>query len=137
MIKVSLRDDSNKKSPFRKNEEMKEDLLSAESIKFSIEIVRYYKWLVNTHNETVLSKQILRSGTSIGANIHEAKYAASRQDFIAKLQIALKEASETEYWLIVLSNCEYLPEGFQNLKKQLLQIKRILISSIKTAKSKI
>ena len=71
--------------------------LSEQSIAFSIDIVNYYKWLISEKKEFVLSKQILRSGTSIGANIHEANFAVSNPDFISKMQIALKETSETEF----------------------------------------
>ena len=76
--------------------------LAQYSVKFSIRVVEYYKWLTENKREFVMSKQILRSRTSIGANIHEAEYAVSRPDFRNKLQIAAKEANETEYWLIIL-----------------------------------
>lgn len=82
-----------------------------------------------------MSKQLLRSGTSIGANIHEANFAVSKADFITKMQIALKEASETEYWLIVLEKTEYLPEQFYVLKSMCNSIKRMLISTLNTAKN--
>lgn len=81
---------------------MKDNELVKYSIDLAIDVVEYYKWLVDIKKEFVMSKQILRSGTSVGANIHEAQYAVSKADFISKMQIALKEASETEYWLIVL-----------------------------------
>ena len=81
--------------------------LSEQSISFSIDIVNFYKWLCSEKREFVLSNQILRSATSIGANIHEANFAVSKADFISKMQIALKETSETEYWLIVLERTEY------------------------------
>jgi four helix bundle protein len=76
----------------------KDGQLVQQSIQFSIELVGFYKWLCYEKHEYVLSRQVLKSGTSIGANIHEAIYGASRADFAAKLQISLKEASETEYW---------------------------------------
>lgn len=116
---------------------MEEGKLAKKSIDFAIEIVAFYEWLTKEAKEYVMSKQLLRSGTSIGANIHEANYAASRADFIAKLQIALKEASETEYWITVLERCGYVPVEFSNTIEKLLEIKRMLISSIKTAKQKI
>ena len=87
------------------------------SIDFAIRIVEYYKWLVAEKKEYVMSKQILRSGTSIGANVHEAKYAASRPDFRSKLKIAAEEANETQYWLIVLERTGYFDSSFDDLKK--------------------
>jgi four helix bundle protein len=108
--------------------------LSEQSIAFSIDIANYYKWLSNIKREPVLSKQILRSGTSIGANIHEANFAVSKPDFIAKMQIALKETSETEYWLIVLEKTEYLPPEFCHLKEECNSLKRMLISTLNTSK---
>lgn len=95
---------------------MKESELIKQSLEFSVSIVNYYKWLSYEMKEYVISKQILRSGTSIGANIHEAKYAVSKADFINKMHISLKEASETEYWLIVLESTGYLLEENTILK---------------------
>ena len=108
--------------------------LSEQSIAFSIDIINYYKWLTTEKKEFVLSKQILRSGTSIGANIHEANFAVSKPDFISKMQIALKETSETEYWLIVLEKTDYLPSEFSGLKEKCNSLKRMLISTLNTAK---
>lgn len=108
--------------------------LAEQSIAFSIDIVNYYKWLTTQKHEYILSKQILRSATSVGANIHEANFAVSRADFVAKMQIALKEASETEYWLIVLEKTEYLPFEYAGLKNQCNSLKRMLISTLNTAK---
>lgn len=79
---------------------MEEGEIKRQSIEFSIDLVEYYKWLVYQKNEYVISKQLLRSGTSIGANVHEGQYAISKADFISKYYISLKEASETKYWLI-------------------------------------
>jgi four helix bundle protein len=98
--------------------------LVEQSINFSILIISYYKWLCNVKKEYVMSKQLLRSGTSIGANVHEACYAISRADFINKMQIALKEASETEYWLIILEQTGYHDEEFLALKTQCISIKK-------------
>ena len=75
---------------------------------FALRIVKMYRWLVDERHELVMSKQVLRSGTSIGANIAEAKYAASKADFINKYSIALKETSETLYWLELLQDSNYL-----------------------------
>lgn len=110
--------------------------LSQLSIRFSIIIVEHYKWLAYERKEYVMSKQLLRSGTSIGANIHEGNYGSSRVDFINKLQIALKEAAETEYWLIILNNTGYYHTDLNEINDMLMSIKRLLIASIRTAKSK-
>ena len=99
-------------------------------------IVKLYRYLVKTKHETVLSKQILRSGTSIGANINEAQYGNSKADFIAKLHIALKETAETEYWLHILEKSDYLDQNMaSSMLNDCLEIKRILIASINTAKT--
>ena len=114
---------------------MKENLLIDKSIDFGARIVKLHRDHVNAKHETVLSKQILRSGTSIGANINEAQYGSSKADFIAKLHIALKKAAETEYWLRLLVKSEYLDEQTaSSLLNDCLAIKRILIASINTAK---
>ena len=116
---------------------MKENILIDKSIDFGARIVKLYRYLVKTKQETVLSKQILRSGTSIGANINEAQYGNSRADFIAKLHIALKETAETEYWLHILQKSDYLDDNMSaSLLNDCLEIKRILIASINTAKEK-
>lgn len=109
-------------------------ILAGESIRFSVEIVNYCKWLTNEKSEYVLSKQLLRSGTSIGANIHEANYAISRADFIAKMQIALKEAAETEYWITILKQTGYFENHHEKICEDLRSIKRMLIATLKTAK---
>ncbi len=105
------------------------------SIDFGARIVKLHRYLVQTKHETVLSKQILRSGTSIGANVNEAQYGNSKADFIAKLHIALKETAETEYWLNLLKKSDYLDEDMAaSVLNDCLEIKRMLISSINTAK---
>ena len=115
---------------------MKSNILIDKSIDFGARIVRLHTWLSKTKHETVLSKQILRSGTSIGANINEAQYGNSKADFIAKLHIALKETAETEYWLHILEKSEILEANMaESILKDCLEIKRILIASINTAKS--
>ncbi len=108
--------------------------LSRYSIDLSVNMVEYYKWLVSEKREYVMSRQILRSGTSIGANIHEAYYAVSKADFIAKMHIALKEASETEYWLIVLEKTGFFNERFHMVKEQCQSLKRMLIATLNTSK---
>lgn len=108
--------------------------LSRYSIDLAVNMVAYYKWLTGEKKEFVMAKQILRSGTSIGANIHEAYYAVSKPDFIAKMQIALKETSETEYWLIVLERAGYWNEKFVDIISQCLSLKRMLIATLNTTK---
>lgn len=112
---------------------MKENILIDKSIDFGARIVKLHRYLVQTKHEAVLSKQILRSGTSIGANVNEAQYGNSKADFIAKLHIALKETAETEYWLNLLKKSDYLDENMAaSVLNDCLEIKRILISSINT-----
>ena len=114
---------------------MKDNLLVDKSIVFASRIIKLYQYLVKTKKETVISKQIIRSGTSIGANINEANYGQSKADFISKMHIALKETAETEYWLKLLIMSDYLTENMgKSLLNDCLEIKRILISSINTAK---
>ncbi len=113
----------------------KDSIAKQKSIDFSVRIVRLYKYLCHEHKEFVLSKQILRSGTSIGANIAEALYGSSRNDFVAKLQIAEKEASETLYWLELLNKCDYLSNDlYRSLSSDCSEIISILAASIKSAK---
>ena len=101
------------------------------SLDFAIRIVEYYKWLVTVKREYVMSKQILRSGTSIGANVHESKFASSRPDFRGKLKIAAKEANETQYWLIVLEKTGYFDPSFNDLKKNVESLIKILTAILK------
>ena len=114
---------------------MAESKLRTLSIDFAVQILKLVKALKNQH-ETIVSNQIGRAGTSIGANIHEAQYAHGKPDFIAKLQIALKEASETSYWLELLLKTNYIDEAkYQELNNNCSQIRVMLIKSINTAKS--
>ena len=102
---------------------------------FAVDIVNTAAALKESKVGAVLINQMLRSGTSIGANIHEANYAASRADFINKLQIALKECYETEYWISLLKDTNNLSEtSFNDLYAQCSKLRRLLISSITTAK---
>lgn len=117
------------------DDDMKENILIDKSVDFGARIVKLHRYLVKTKHEAVLSKQIFRSGTSIGANINEAQYGNSKADFIAKLHIALKETAETEYWLQILRKSDYLDENMAaSMMNDCLEIKRILIASINTAK---
>ena len=109
--------------------------LLEKSIRFASRIVKLYQYLLKEKHESIISKQIIRSGTSIGANANEAIYGISKADFIAKLQISLKETAETEYWLRLLVLSEYITEAEgDSLINDCLEIKRILISSLNTAK---
>ena len=110
--------------------------ICVQSKAFALRMVRLYRYLTESKKEFVLSKQILRSGTGIGANVHEATQAQSRADFISKQSIALKEASETEYWLQLLieSSLVSKKQG-EDLMHDLVSILRMLTASIKTAKS--
>ena len=110
-------------------------VLAEKSLDFAVRIVKFYKYLCDEKKEYVLSKQILRSGISIGANIRESKNAQSSADFTSKLNIALKEADETEYWLEVLTKSEIInPPQVEKLTADLKEIIAMLVSSIKTCK---
>ena len=115
---------------------MKENLLIDKSIAFAARIVKLNQYLTKNKKETVISKQIIRSGTSIGANINEANYGQSKADFVSKMHIALKETAETEYWLRLLILSEYIleKEG-ESLLNDCLEIKRILVATLNTAKN--
>ena len=114
---------------------MRDDKLSVLSMRFSVEIIRLTQWL-QSKRENIISNQIGRSGTSIGANIREAQYAHSKHDFIAKLQISLKEANETGYWLDLLHQTAFLSdEEHKRLSRACGEIRVLLIHSINTAKS--
>lgn len=103
---------------------------------FALRIVRLNRYLCDEKHEYVLSKQILRSGTSIGANLAESEYASSRKDFLAKIHIALKECSETLYWLDLLHDSGYLSDAeYTSLFSDGLDIRNILIASAKTLRS--
>lgn len=112
---------------------MKSNLILDKTFEFALDIVQAYKDLVEEKREYVLSKQLLRSGASIGANIREANLAISKKEFIAKAQIALKEASETEYWLQLLVKSSYISTETPLISKA-NEIIRILTSIIKTSK---
>ena len=113
---------------------MKENKLAALSMEFSVDIINLTKYLKSNH-ESIISNQIGRSGTSIGANIREAQYAHGKADFIAKLQIALKEANETGYWLELLFKTNYMSEEeYKVLDSACTSLRVMLIASINTAK---
>ena len=113
---------------------MKENKLTELSMEFSVDIINLVKHLKSNH-ESVISNQIGRSGTSIGANIFEAQYAQGKKDFISKLEIALKEASETGYWLELLYRTEYIDEPtFKSLSSKCTTLRVMQIASCKTTK---
>ncbi len=111
----------------------KSNLIVDKSFDFALRIIKLYRYLVEEKKEYVLSKQVLRSGTSIGANIHEAVEAQSKADFIHKMSISLKEARETEYWLKLLIASEYI-DNSGNILEDIKELIKILTSIIKTSK---
>ena len=114
---------------------MKENIVKAKSFDFGLRIVKLYQYLVSNKKEYVLSKQLLRSGTAIGALIREAEQAQSKADFIHKLSISLKEANESEYWLELLYKSSYLKEPeYNSMVGELKEILKLLTSIIKTSK---
>ena len=118
---------------------MKNDnMVESKSFDFAVRIVNLCKFLANERKEFILSKQLLRSGTSIGANICESQKAQSTPDFISKLYVALKEANETYYWLRLLYKTDYLTEAeFQSLQTDINEIISLLMSITKSVKNKI
>ena len=114
---------------------MKENNLILEKSKaFAVRSVNLYKYLTEQKHEAVLSKQLVRSGTSIGANVKEAIRGQSKADFRSKMNIALKEASETEYWLEILFETDYLSETqFESMHKDTVELIKILISIVKSS----
>ena len=115
---------------------MANNAILKKSKEFAVRIIRLYKHLSSEKNEYVLSKQILRSGTSIGANVREAVVAQSKREFISKMNIALKEASETEYWLELLHETEYLTNiQFDSIYPDCQELNKLLTSILKTANS--
>ena len=112
----------------------KESPLKSKSYSFAVRIVRLSQFMVREHKEFVLSKQVLRSGTAIGALIREAEYGISKPDFRNKMSIGLKEANETEYWLSILKDTEYINEKlFQSLSVECIELIKMLVSTVKTS----
>ena len=113
---------------------MSDSKLKNLSMEFSVDIIELVKHLKSV-KESIISNQIGRSGTSIGANIHEAQYAQGKKDFISKLEIALKEASETGYWLELLYRTKYIDEqAFKDISSKCTSLRAMLIASCRTAK---
>lgn len=114
---------------------MKENVVKNKSFAFALRIIKAYQYLCEQKKEYILSKQLLRSGTSIGAMVREAEHAESNADFIHKMSIALKEANETEYWLELLEKSNYLDEKASNsIRNDIEEILKLLTSILKTAK---
>jgi four helix bundle protein len=112
-----------------------ENIIEDKSFRFAIRIVNLYKYLCRTKKEFVLSKQLLRAGTSIGANVAESQQAQSRADFIAKLSIALKETSETKYWLRLLKATDYLTdEESRSIYADCIELEKLLVTILKSTK---
>ena len=109
-------------------------VLEEKSLKFAIRIVNLYKYLIDEKKEFVMSKQVLRSGTSIVANIAEAQYAQSKADFLTKMHISLKEASETKFWLKLLYSTSYINDSHTSIMNDCDELLKILTSTCKTTK---
>ena len=116
---------------------MREDNIVAEkSMEFAVRVVKLYGYLCEEKREYVMSKQLLKSGTSIGANVKEAICAQSRKDFVSKMSIALKEASETEYWLELLSKTSHLTdEQYQSLQRDCGELAKMLTAIVRSTKA--
>ena len=117
---------------------MAESILSEKSLEFAAQTVKFCVRVNQSTKEGIITKQLIRSATSIGANINEANYGVSKADFIAKMQIAMKEAAESEYWLKLLYKAEYVKENDVSALIDLCkELERMLISTLKTAKNNI
>ena len=112
-----------------------ENVIEDKSFRFAIRIVNLYRYMCQEQKEYVLSKQVLRSGTSIGANIAEAQQAQSRADFISKLSIALKETSETKYWLRLLKATGYIDDSIsRSIYADCVELEKLLVTILKSTK---
>ncbi len=113
-----------------------DSLIEERSYAFALRVVSAYKYLTEDKGERILSKQLLRSGTSVGAMMHEAKFAQSRADFVSKASIALKEANETQYWLRLLHDSGYIGDAaFSSIFDDARQVTAILVSIVKSTKA--
>lgn len=114
---------------------MKESILGEKSLEFAARTIKFCVEINNKTKESIITKQLIRSSTSIGANINEANYGVSKADFISKMQIAMKEAAESEYWLRLLYKAEYVDESVAlPLIEMCKELERMLIATLKTAK---
>lgn len=115
----------------------KENLIAEKSMLFAVRIVNLYRYLAKTKHESVISKQTLRAGTSIGANVREANSAQSRADFISKMSIALKECDETGYWLELLVRTDFLSQAeYNSIESDCRELFAMLTAILKSAKGK-
>ena len=114
------------------------NVIAIKSYAFAVRIIKAYKFIQEDKREFVLTRQLLRSGTAIGALVKEAEHAQSKSDFVNKMNVALKEANETEYWLMLLKDTDYLSgEQYISLAEDCKKLLRLLISIVKTSKSTI
>ena len=114
---------------------MKESILRSKSYAFAVRIVRMSQFLTAEQREFVLSKQVLRSGTAIGALVHEAEFGQSKPDFRSKMSIALKEANETHYWLLLLRETDYINDKmFESVSNDCVELIKMLVATVKTSK---
>ncbi len=114
---------------------MKNNIIKTKSFEFAVAIVELYKALAHNKKEFVMSRQLLKSGTSIGANIREAEFAQSKPDFISKMSISLKEANEADYWLDLLYSSNFIDdETYNRYKPRIEELLKLLVSIVKTSK---
>ena len=117
---------------------MKDNIILDKSFAFSVRIVRAYQHVTESKREYILTKQLLRAATSIGANVHEANNAQGKRDFIAKMYIAYKEASETEYWIKLLTETDYFTDAEgKSLLADCIELKQILTAILRSAKNSV
>lgn len=113
----------------------KENIVMTKSYAFALRIIKLYKFLIDEHKEFVLSRQILKSRTAIGALVKEGEHAQSKADFLNKMNISLKEANETEYWLMLLRDSSYIDQkSFESIHEESIELIKILASIVKTSK---
>ena len=115
---------------------MKENVLKKKSFDFALRIVKMYKYLQDEKKEFIMSKQLMRSGTSVGAMVREAEFAESKMDFVHKMAISQKEINESIYWLELLTASDYITlQQFESINTDAVEIIKLITSSIKTAKN--
>jgi four helix bundle protein len=115
-----------------------ENVLRNKSYQFALRMIKLFRYMCEKHKEYILSKQILRSGTAIGALVREAEHAQSKADFLNKMNIALKEANETEYWLSLLKDSDFLSEKeYNSIYENIDELLRLLVSIVKTTKTRL
>jgi four helix bundle protein len=115
---------------------MKENVIKTKSFAFALRVVKLARYLQTEQKEYVLSKQVLRSGTAIGALVREAEHAQSKADFVSKMSIALKEANETEYWIDLLHQSDYITnDSYDSLHPNIEELLKLLVSIVKTSRS--